>query len=219
MFFLFLIISDQLFCSATWVALCLALSSACMFSLFLLVLDHIFFPATRVALFPALYSACKFSIFHVFSDHLFGSATLAALCPALSSACMFSLFLVGSDHFFFLLHWLHCTQHYLLPVCILFSLLFQINCLFCYSGCTVSSTIFCMYVFYFSCCFRSFVLFCYSDCTGSRLSSACMFSLFLVVSDHLFCSATLVALCPALSSAFMFSLFWLFRINYFVLLL
>ena len=147
-----------------------------------------------------------------------------------------------------LLHWLHSVQHCLLHVCFLFSLLVQIifffcytgrnvpsiifclyvfsfPCcfrsivLFCYSGCTVSSTIFCMYVFYFSCCFRSFVLFCYSDCTGSRLSSACMFSLFLVVSDHLFCSATLVALCPALSSAFMFSLFWLFRINYFVLLL
>ena len=39
------------------------------------------------------------------------------------------------------------------------------------------------------------------------LSSACMFSLMLVVSDHMFCSATLASLFPAFLSACMFSLF------------
>ena len=73
------------------------------------------------------------------------------------------------------------------------------------------------YVFTFPCCFRSFVMFCYSGCTVTTLTSACMFSLILVVSDHMFCSATLVALCLTLSSACMFSLSLLFRIICFVL--
>ena len=80
-----------------------------------------FCSATLVALSPALSSAFMFSLFHVVSDHLFCSATLVALCPALSSACVFSLFHVVSDHLFFSATLIDCVQHYLLPVCFLFS--------------------------------------------------------------------------------------------------
>ena len=178
-----------------------------MFSLFLVVSDHMFCSATLVALCPALFSARMFSFFHVVSDHLFFSATLDALCPALSSACMFSLFILFQIICFILLLQLHFVQHYLLPVCFSFPCCFGSFVLFCYSGCTGSRIICSLYVFSFPCCFRSFVLFCYSGCTVSNFIFCFIFSLFFVVSDHLFCSATLVALTPTLSSACMFSLF------------
>ena len=123
-----------------------------VFSIPCYIRSFVFF-CYSVALYPALSSACMFSLFHVVSDHLFCSVTLVALCPLLYSDCILSLFHVVSDHFFSSATLLHCVRHYLLLVCFLFSLLFRIIVLFYYSGFTVFSIIFCLYVFSFSCCF------------------------------------------------------------------